>query len=177
MKKYLYSSINTRSYADDYSATGEDPYAVMRLAELYLMQAEAWNEAEGPSQKVYDALDKVRKRAGIPGIQEAWARTFHPEKINSKDGMREIIKQETNIELAFEGHRFWNLRRWNEAQVLGEPLQGWNIAADNADGFYNNWQGPVTVWSKRKFTFPRDYLWPIKSEEVMISGVVQNPGW
>lgn len=177
LKKYLYSTINTRSYSDDYSATGEDPFAYMRLSELYLMQAEAWNEAEGPSQKVYDALDKVRRRAGIPGVQEAWARAYHPEKINTQDGLRGIIKQETNIELAFEGHRFWNLRRWNEAQVLGEPLMGWNIAADNVDGFYNNWQGPVTVWAKRKFTFPRDYLWPIKSEEVMISGVVQNPGW
>lgn len=177
LKKFLYSSIKTRSYASDYSSKGEDPWPQMRLAELYLMQAEAWNEAEGPSEKVYAALDKVRERAGIPGIKEAWSRAYHPEKITTKDGMREIIKQETNIELAFEGHRYWNLRRWNEAQMLTEPLKGWNIVADNAEGFYNNWQRPVDVWTKRKFTSPRDYLFPIRAEEVIISGVVQNPGW
>lgn len=177
LKKFLYSSIKTRSYANDYSAKGEDPWAIMRLAELYLMQAEAWNEAEGPSEKVYEAINKVRERAGIPTVQESWARSYHPEKISTKEGMREIIRQETNIELAFEGHRYWNLRRWNIAQELGEPLKGWNIAADNAEGFYNNWEGPVDVWTKRKFISPRDYLFPIRSEEVMISGVVQNPGW
>ncbi|MCI6828907.1 MAG: RagB/SusD family nutrient uptake outer membrane protein [Prevotella sp.] len=177
LKKHLYSTIKTRSYSNDYVAKGDDPWAVMRLAELYLLQAEAWNEVEGPTQKVYDAINKVRNRAGIPDVEESWARSYHPEKVKEKSGMREIIKQETNIELAFEGHRFWNLRRWNEAQVLGEPLKGWNVVATTAEGFYNNWQGPIEVWSKRKFDNPRDYLWPIKSEEVMISGVVQNPGW
>lgn len=177
LKKHLYSSIKTRSYANDYASKGDDPWAIMRMPELYLMQAEAWNEYEGPSQKVYNAINKVRTRAGIPTVQESWARSYHPEKIKTQDGMREIIQQETNIELAFEGHRFYNLRRWNKAQELGEPLQGWNVVADNADGFYNNWQGPVVVWSKRKFSNPRDYLFPIKSEEVMLSGVKQNPGW
>ena len=74
-------------------------------------------------------------------------------------------------------YRYFNLRRWNEAQVLAEPLYGWNVVASDNDGFYNNWQGPVVVWSKRRFNSPRDYLFPIRSEEIIISGVVQNPGW
>lgn len=177
LKKHLYSDIATRSYANDFAAKGNDPWMVMRLSELYLMQAEAWNEVEGPSQKVYDALNKIRRRAGIPDVEDSWARSYHPDKVKTQEGLREIIKLETNIELAFEGHRYFNLRRWNEAQVLAEPLYGWNVVASDNDGFYNNWQGPVVVWSKRRFNSPRDYLFPIRSEEIMISGVVQNPGW
>ncbi|MFR5656669.1 MAG: hypothetical protein ACLUDU_01115 [Butyricimonas faecihominis] len=48
---------------------------------------------------------------------------------------------------------------------------------DNARSFYNNYEGPVVVWDKAKFVAPRDYLFPIKAEEVMIAGYVQNPGW
>lgn len=177
LKKHLYSDISTRNYASDFAAKGNDPWMLMRLAELYLLQAEAWNEVEGPSQKVYDAINKVRRRAGIPTVEESWTRAYHPEKVKTKDGLREIIHQEMNIELAFEGHRYYNLRRWNEAEVLGEPMYGWNVVASTAEGFYNNWQGPVVVWNKRKFNSPRDYLFPIKSEEVMVSGVRQNPGW
>ncbi len=177
LKKFLYSDIATRSYANDYAAKGNDPFMMMRLPELLLMQAEAWNEYQGPSDKVYNAINRVRERAGIPTVQDAWARSYHPDKVKTKEGMREIIQQETNIELAFEGHRYWNLRRWLKAEQLNEPLYGWNVVADNAAGFYNNWQGPVVVWSKRGFTAPRDYLFPIRSEQVMISSIVQNPGW
>lgn len=177
LKKHLYSDIATRSYANDFAAKGNDPWMLMRMAELYLMQAEAWNEVEGPSQKVYDAINKVRLRAGIPTVQDSWTRSYHPEKVSNKDGMREIIHQEMNIELAFEGHRYFNLRRWMEAEQLAEPLYGWNVVASTPEGFYNNWQGPIVVWDKRKFSSPRDYLFPIRSEEVMISGIKQNPGW
>lgn len=78
---------------------------------------------------------------------------------------------------AFEGRRYWNLLRWKEGAELGEPLKGWNIVGSTDEAFYNNWQGPVTVWSKRKFVAPRDYFFPIRSEERMNAGIVQNPGW
>ena len=98
--------------------------------------------------------------------------------MDSKEGMRGIIRQETNIELAFEGQRFWNLRRWKIAhEALNEKQYGWNILGEDARSFYNNFNGPVVVWSRGKFTVPRDYLFPIKAEEVLISGVIQNPGW
>ena len=177
LKKGLYSSIATRSYANDYASKGDDPYPVIRLADLYLWQAEAWNEYSGPSEKVYSALNKVRKRAGIPTVQESWSRAKHPDEIKSQIGMRIIIQQETNIETAFEGRRYWNLLRWKEGAELGEPLKGWNIVGSTDEAFYNNWQGPVTVWSKRKFVAPRDYFFPIRSEERMNAGIVQNPGW
>ncbi len=92
--------------------------------------------------------------------------------------MREIIRQEWDIEFAFEGRRFWNLRRWLIAEnVLNNKLYGWNITGKTARQFYNNFDGPVIVWAKRQFITPRDYLFPIRSEEILISGCVQNPGW
>jgi hypothetical protein len=92
--------------------------------------------------------------------------------------MREIIRQEWNIEFAFEGRRFYNLRRWMTAhEELNSPLYGWNIIGDTEERFYNNNKEPIIVWRKRSFTAPRDYFFPIGSEEVMISGCVQNPGW
>ena len=57
------------------------------------------------------------------------------------------------------------------------PLYGWNILGDTEERFFNNYTKPIVVWKKRSFTAPRDYLFPIGSEEVMISGCVQNPDW
>lgn len=154
-------------------------YPIVRLADLYLMQAEAWNEVEGPSQKVYDAIDKIRDRAGIPSLEEAW-NTFSssPNKIKNKEGLREVIHQERMIELAFEGHRFWDTRRWKTAHTLmNSSIKGWNVFGENSRSFYNDYEGPIVVWDRNKFQSPRDYFWPIKDEEVLISGVKQNLGW
>lgn len=60
---------------------------------------------------------------------------------------------------------------WNDKML------GWNVLGNNAQSFYNNFEGPVVVWDKVKFVAPRDYLFPLKAEEVLISGYVQNPGW
>ncbi len=179
LKKFLYSDLNSKNYFTSLKSQGDDPVPMMRMAELYLMQAEAWNEYGGPGDKVYVPLNKVRERAGIPDVETAW-KTYSktPGKVDSKEGMREIIQREYNIELAFEGQRFWNLRRWKTAhEELNEVQYGWNVTSVTAQGFYNNNNGPVVVWSKRGFVAPRDYLFPIRSYEVMVSSYVQNPSW
>ena len=88
---------------------------MIRLADLYLMKAEAWNEylAVPDEEHVYAPLNEVRRRAGIPDVKEAWE-TYakNPGKVATKEGMRKIIHREWDIEFAFEGRRFWNLRRW-----------------------------------------------------------------
>lgn len=178
VKKTLYSDIAGKNYSTSYPSKGsDDPFSLIRLAELYLMDAEAWNEYEGPSEKVYAPLNKVRERAGIPDVQASWRQSKHPSMIQTKEGMRSIIQQETNIELSFEGQRYFNLLRWKKGEELGEPAYGWNIIGDNAASFYNNWHGPVVVWNKRKFVAPRDYFHPIRTEEIQIFGCKQNPGW
>lgn len=178
MKKGTYSNVSNKDYSTVFNR--EEATILIRLADLYLMAAEAWNEyLEKPDNRVYDPLNKVRKRAGIPDVETSWKNySKTPGKVDTKVGMREIIRQEWNIEFAFEGRRFWNLRRWlTAADELNEKQYGWNILGQTAQQFYNNFEGPIVVWSKRKFVAPRDYLFPLRSEEVLISGCVQNPGW
>lgn len=178
MKKYIDSTQPFKNYVSNNNTRFKQ--VLYRLPELYLMSAEAWNEyLDAPNEHVYNMLDVVRERAGIPKVRDAWE-TYarNPEKVRTQSGMRSIIHQEWNIEFAFEGRRFYNLRRWMEAtQELNQPQYGWNITATDSRRFYNNYEGPVVVWKKRKFSAPRDYFFPIQSEEVLISGCVQNPGW
>lgn len=60
---------------------------------------------------------------------------------------------------------------------MNEKQYGWNILGTSAKTFYNNEEGPIVVWSKNKFVAPRDYFDPLNAEEILISGMVQNPGW
>ena len=178
IKKWTSSDIPLFNYVNNVKGMGDYPYPVIRIAELYLIAAEAWNEyLTTPDNRVYDNLNEIRKRAGIPTVQESWAMARDKNKVNSQVGMREIIRQEWNIEFAFEGRRYWNLRRWKTAHLeMNENQYGWNVLGDTREKFYNN-SRPVIVNSKNKFVAPRDYLYPIRSEEILISGCVQNPGW
>ena len=178
LKKHLFSWFQTKGYSNNLQ--GNETAAIIRLAEVYLMQAEAWNEyLDQPDSRVYDPLDKVRERAGILPVREAWGSySNNPIKVTTKVGMRDIIHQEYSIEFAFEGHRYWDLRRWLTAhQTMNEKQYGWNIIGTTDQAFYNYEMGPIVVYSSNKFIAPRDYLDPFDAEEILISGMVQNPGW
>ena len=178
LKKHLFSWFNTLGYANNLQ--GNETAAIIRLAEVYLMQAEAWNEyLDQPDSRVYDPLDKVRERAGVLPVREAWGSySNNPVKVTTKVGMRDIIHQEYGIEFAFEGHRYWDIRRWLTAhQTMNEKQYGWNVIGTTDQAFYNYETGPVVVWSSNKFVAPRDYLARFDAEEILISGMVQNPGW
>ena len=179
MKKWCSSRANLAAHQNNLSSLGEHPFPMIRLAEMYLIAAEALNEYKAaPDQEVYDYLNVVRQRAGIPDVEEAWKNARDPSKVTTKTGMRDIIQQEWNIEFAFEGHRFFNVRRWKIANIeMNEKMYGWNVIGNNANSFYNNGNGPIIVSSVNKFVAPRDYLYPIRSEEVQRAGCVQNPGW
>lgn len=151
------------------------PWPEIRLSDLYLMYAECLNEYSGPVDDVFKYVDLVRERAGIPGVKEAWERySSEVSKFTNKDGMRDIIQQERLIELAFEGKRFWDLRRWKlAAQYLNQPITGWNVYGKTADTYYKT----VTIYSQQ-FISPRDYLWPLEDNTLLKNTkLVQNPGW
>ena len=147
---------------------------LMRLAGLYLLYAEALNEVNGPTAEVYSYIDKVRARAGLPGVQDAWANfSKNPAKPNSKEGLRQIIHQERRNELCFEGQSGWDLRRWKELQnVLSVPLQGWSIYEEQALNYYR----PRTVLEP-VFNV-RDYLFPVLTYDLIVNNnLVQTPYW
>lgn len=151
------------------------PWPEIRLADLYLMYAEALNESDGPVTDVYTYIDKIRVRAGLLGVQEAWTRfSSNPSKFSSKDGMREIIHQERGIELAFEGNRYWDIRRWKTAaNLLNQPITGWSVFQQATTDYYK----VRTIYSQN-FVAPRDYLWPIRTYDLNVNPkLVQNPGW
>ncbi|AZS31125.1 RagB/SusD family nutrient uptake outer membrane protein [Butyricimonas faecalis] len=178
VKKWSCSKVELYTYSSGLKGMGTAPYPVIRLAEMYLIAAEAWNEYGGNNAKVYKNLNVIRKRAGIPDVEVSWKNAKDKSKVTEQNGLREIIQQEWNVEFAFEGMRFWNLRRWKTANIeLNEKLYGWNVAGNRAETFYNNGKGPVIVYSGNTFVAPRDYFWPIRSEEAITSGCVQNPGW
>lgn len=150
------------------------PWPVIRLADLYLLYAEALNEVDGPGDQVYEWLNLVRERAGLPTVQDSWTNySNNPGKYTNQSGLREIIHQERLIELAFEGHRLWDLRRWKKAaDELNKPITGWDIHQPSADGYYR-----VRVLYDQSFSM-RDYFWPIKEEELLVNkNLVQSPGW
>lgn len=150
-------------------------YPLIRLSDLYLLYAEALNEIKStPDADVYHWIDLVRKRAGLNGVTDSWAKSLVPGKPTTQKGMREIIQRERLIELAFEGQRFFDIRRWKLAtKYLNEPIQGWNYKGETAEAYYS----VTTYWNKRIFNV-RDYLWPLRTETITInSNLVQNPGW
>lgn len=153
----------------------EYPWPEVRLADVYLMYAEALNEVEGPVEDVHKYMNLIRKRAGLEPVADSW-RNFstNPAKPASKEGMRQIIQRERLNELAFEGSRFWDLRRWKTAaNVINAPVTGWDINQSQTEDYYQ-----IITKFQQKFVAPRDYLWPLRNDELSVNfNLIQNPGW
>lgn len=150
------------------------PWPVIKLNDLYLLYAEALNEVGGPSDEVYLYLNKIRARAGLPDVEEAWGNyAVNPNKHKTRDGLREIIHRERAIELMFEGQRFWDLRRWKEAVIeLNKPITGWDLDQETAQAYYRE----KMIYNMTFRT--RDYLWPLNENTMLANpSLVQNPGW
>ncbi|MCH5596475.1 RagB/SusD family nutrient uptake outer membrane protein [Niabella ginsengisoli] len=146
-------------------------WPLLRLGEMYLDFAEAENEYLGPTQEVYDAIIALRKRAGIlPGSDNLYGLTVGL----SKDEMREIIRNERRVELAFEEHWFWDVRRWMiAANTENTTMHGMKVTR-------NSGSAPLfEVFNVRKRNFRNAmYLFPVPQSEVAKSEfLLQNPYW
>ena len=95
----------------------DQDYVIIRYADVLLMYAEAKNEASGPDASIYDALDQVRGRAGVnmPNVDRG--------KYNTKELLRDYIRNERRIELALEGQRYFDLKRWHIAHIVLPKLK------------------------------------------------------
>jgi hypothetical protein len=165
------------------SALGYDavtyPWPMIRLADLYLLYAEAINESEGPaganSIDMFHYIDAVRARAGLPGVKDTWDGEYsnHPKKYSTLEGMRQIIHRERLIELSFEGQRFWDLRRWKTAPSEYEKgICGYKITASKPEDYYQK-----ILIAEQRFA-QKDYFWPIQTGLIEQNpNLVQNIGW
>lgn len=171
--KKLVSYRNVQAASNVYTVY-EYAYPIIRLADLYLLYAEALNETGATTQEACKYVDLVRERSGLDGVVASWTNSsLNPGKPNTKEGLREIILRERSIELMFEGKRYWDLRRTKMAQnVLNSNIMGWSIREKDPELFYR----PLNLFS-RKFV-QRDYLWPLSLNELRRnSKLSQNPGW
>ena len=171
-KKYVYYKNVQAATAFSYSTTTY-PFPVIRLADLYLLYAEALNET-GQTAQALPWIDRVRARAGLQGVAESWSQFSRiANKPNTQEGLRDIIHDERMIELVFEGHRFWDVRRWKRGiELFNGTLRGWDMFAVDTEDFYNI-QDLIDI----KFQ-QRDYLWPIAEQDIIGNDkLIQNPGW
>lgn len=161
-----------------YNTTKKHYTARIRYTEMFLIYAEAANEAWGPQNSnghrysAYDVIKAIRTRAGL-GTDNGDAYLESIKNNNDKDKMRELIRNERRIELCFENFRFWDLRRWNvNLTKLNETALGVEISKSGATMKYT----PLEV-ENRKY---EDYMiyGPLPFAEVMKwSNLEQNVGW
>jgi len=152
-------------------------FPIIRLADIYLLYAEALNESlDAPNDDVYFYINAVRNRTGLKGVVESWRDHAVAGKKNlpaTKEGMREIIRRERLNELAFEGARYWDIRRWKLAEdYLNRPIRGLSVEESDAADFFVE-----TVLYEPKFE-KKDYFTPIRTEILTINtNLLQSPGW
>ncbi|HEV7350656.1 RagB/SusD family nutrient uptake outer membrane protein [Telluribacter sp.] len=117
-----------RNYAGQGRSDGNYNFPVMRLADVFLMYAEATNAINGPQADAIALVNKIRHRGNLPPLD--------PEDVAGKDAFFDAIEQERIVELLGEGHRGFDLRRWRALErVWGAPYSDgkWRIDTHGAN--------------------------------------------
>ncbi len=167
LKKFIQEKLNL-----NINQTGPHVWFIFRYGEVLLNYAEAMLHAHGPAAKMgyvsgddLSALDAVNLIRSRPGVEMYPLASLNEEQ----------LRNERRIELAFEGHRFWDVRRWMIAETTeNQPLKGMRITRNGDDSF--NYE--VVNIENRKFVAPAMYRHPIPFVEMNnYPGWSQNNGW
>lgn len=162
LKKYVSPGLDLKN-----NKTDPKTWILMRMADFYLYYAEAMNEAYGPNDPgeygmtAVEALNIVRNRAGMPSVMA-----------RNQEDMRELVYHERQVELAFENHRWWDVRRWQYGQLFNTELKGIQITKEAGKVLYE----PKVV-EQRVFDESKMYLYPIPQSEVDKGYLEQNVNW
>jgi len=163
---YVYKMIHRFVVVDQFNTETPRCLPIIRYAEILLNYAEARNEHLAvPDGKVYEAVEAIRQRAGLSPYTL-------PTGLSQAD-MRAIIQNERQKELAFEGHRFFDVRRWKIAETMeNRQLHGTEPVRVAGVTTYN------TIDVRKRVFNQRMYLWPIPQSEIAKSvDLIQNPGY
>lgn len=173
---YMRKLLNQKTNLNPSTPTPQPSYiARIRYTELFLTYAEAANEAYGPdgsvpgvSYSARDVIRAIRQRAGVGGTDDPYLATV------SKEEMRELIRNERRLELCFEGHRFWDLRRWKvPLDKLNESIRGIKGSEEQFD-----FRGPYIIEGQNRLYKDYMYYGPIPyGETLKWSNLFQNDGW
>ncbi|WP_256013894.1 RagB/SusD family nutrient uptake outer membrane protein [Desertivirga xinjiangensis] len=171
MSKFMGNFAGTTSYANQ-----THNFPIFRYADVMLMFAEAKNEVDGPgsgTDSVYNFIRAIRARAGI-------ALGSAPNTYGVADGlntaqMRELIRNERRVEMAFEEQRFWDIRRWKIAEtVYNRPLHGMRITRSGNNLTYQ----VEELGTPFRFIAPRMYRYAIPFSEISKNpNLTQNQGY
>lgn len=155
----------------DLFSNGGNNVMVIRLAEVLLNYAEAAIEANMLTDEMYDALDAVRQRAGMPVVNRA--------QYDTQAELREFVRRERRVELAFEGLRYWDIKRWNiGATALNGPVWGSRLGSVNPTTGAVTWTSDRIKPEDRIFHADRNYLMPIPQSEMDANpNIEQNAGY
>lgn len=167
---YMRKFMGNFESGSEYQATLHN-WVMFRYAEILLNFAEAENEyLSSPSQDVYDAIIALRKRASIEAGND---NLYGLRDDMSQADMRKVIQNERRIELAFEEHRYWDIRRWRLAEMIyAQPVKGMFITTSLTGTTYIP-QDVLTVdWDNKRYLYPIPY-----SEVIKNKNMVQNPNW
>lgn len=149
----------------DFSNAQIPHFALFRVNEVHLNYAEAINEFQGPVPAAYTSVNLIRARSGMPPLPAGL----------SKEQFRQRVMNERDIELAFEDHRFWDIRRWMIAEqngVMQGDFYGLKIRRISAGVFsYLPYVFEPRVFKRQL------YLHPFDLTEVQKGNLVQNPGY
>lgn len=167
LKKYLIEAISLNPVSP---TTRIHYWVIFRYGEILLNYAEAMNEAFGPydvgpgtlNMTAAQAVNIVRTRAGMPAFPEGM----------TKDAFRTKLRNERRVELAFEDHRFWDIRRWKIGSSTS-TIDGVNITKDASDLLtFTKKTVETRVWSEKM------NLYPINQNEIYINeNLEQNTLW
>lgn len=165
---------NPRKYVDelaDYANMWDNGMnmIVMRYAEVLLMYAECKTETNSIDDSVYDALDLIRNRAGMPEVDRV--------RYASQSDLRKLIRHERRVELAMEGLRWFDICRWKigEDVMPGDVKGAWLGTVDPATGALSL-NGEQIFVETRQFDAAKNYLWPIPQSVIDATPAIeQNP--
>jgi hypothetical protein len=151
---------------------GQLVWSYFRMAEIYLNYAEACNEK--PTRDEAEALlyfNKVRERAGLNKIEVAY-----PEIIGNKDLFRTLLQKERMVELAFEGHRYYDIRTW---MIADKEFSGPNYTRNLLSKTYeDSWTRTDKIFPGKMVFEPKNYLFPIQQAQLNeMKNITQNYGW
>lgn len=159
------------------NAWGFIDFPIYRYAGVLLDYVEALNEYEPSNTDIVVYLNMIRKRAGVPDIEEVY-----PDAVGDQKKMRELIRRERQVELCFENLRYFDTRTWMIAEKEDNmPVYGMNVAAKNHNANGDFWKRTLCAYDGGKdgnrIFEKRGYLFPISQEELDRVKCTQNYGW
>lgn len=178
--RFSQTSYYMRKFMGDFSNSAEygshnQFWVYIRFAEILLNYAEAANECDDSYRAehmndIMDVLKVIRWRAGIEAGKD---KMYGLDPTMSREELRKVIHTERRIELAFEEHRYYDIRRWREAEdIFKTPIQGMQIVAGSNTMVFSPINLVNVNWTDKMYLYPIPY-----SEVNKNKNMVQNPNW